>query len=419
MARQDAEFPVREEYPLAPEEFPQPRPETEYRVPDGAAEYPPPPGTDYANPAEEAEFSPPGSGKEGSSAPPGNKRRLKRLLYAAASFVMLVLMFADRGALPEVPTVLTPPKDAPVYTPGSDISVPGATPAPSGEPTPAPQAVPSPVPSADPEPTKEPEPAKEPEPSPEPAIETDFFYFSHEHHARVRLRNTDAVRSVSVSVRETTLDKNVYEHEFSEKEIKEGSFELPMLSTGDIYMENMDAFDSVGGWPEFEMSVTARYDGGPGKGEESITVTKAADFEMGIGLNYMRSDYTWSGVIPPDSFYIAPWEETEDIRFVINDPDAVTDPLTFSVDLSCNGRHAAQEEYEVVVETNEYDLVDSETGERTPHIGRTKELLLRRPDWMPEEGVLHVRIVQLLASTGEKWVREFDYEYPQHYDWED
>ena len=90
---------------------------------------------------------------------------------SASMLIMLVLMFADRGALPEVPTVLTPPKDAPVYTPGSDISVPGATPAPSGEPTPAPQAVPSPVPSADPEPTKEPEPVQTAD-EPEPAAET-------------------------------------------------------------------------------------------------------------------------------------------------------------------------------------------------------------------------------------------------------
>ena len=139
---------------------------------------------------------------------------------------------------------------------------------------------------------------------------------------------------------------------------------------------------------------------------------------MGIGLNYMRPDYNWSEYVPPDSFYVSPWEETEEINYVINDPDAVNDPLTFSVDISCNGRHAAPEEYETVVEKNEYTLVDREAGTETPMVSYTKELVLRRPDWMPEEGTIHVHIVQFLASTGEKWVRDYDYEYPVRYDWE-
>ena len=53
----------------------------------------------------------------------------------------------------------------------------------------------------------------------------------------------------------------------------------------------------------------------------------------------------------------------------------------------------------------------------SPHVGYTKELVLRRPDWMPEEGTLHVHIVQYLVSTGKQWVRDYDLEYPQRYDW--
>ena len=203
----------------------------------------------------------------------------------------------------------------------------------------------------------------------------------------------------------------------TDAEIAAGGFELPMLSTGDLYMENMDAYDALKAWPAFEMTVTARYENESGDGEDILTLTREADFEMGIALSYMRPDYTWSETIPPDSFYVQPWEESDEIRYVINDPDAVTDPLTFSVDLSWNGRHAQAEEYEEVLEKNEYTIVDSEGGE-TPHVGYTRQLVLRRPDWMPEEGTLHVRIIQRLASTGELWVRDYDYEYPVRYDWE-
>ena len=42
--------------------------------------------------------------------------------------------------------------------------------------------------------------------------------------------------------------------------------------------------------------------------------------------------------------------------------------------------------------------------------------MLRRPDWMPEEGTIHVTIRQYLASTGELWVRDVDFSYPPRYD---
>ena len=60
MARREDEFPVREEHPLVPDEFPQPLPETEFRLPDSRAEDSAPPGTDYRNPDPDKEFTPPG-----------------------------------------------------------------------------------------------------------------------------------------------------------------------------------------------------------------------------------------------------------------------------------------------------------------------------------------------------------------------
>lgn len=387
MEKKDVEFPAREDYPLAPEEFPQPLPETEFRQPDGAAEDSAPPGGDYTNPDEKAEFSPPGSGGEEVVAPSGRKRRLRRLLYGAAALMLLGLLFGQRGeALLPGAAVVTP--EAPVLTPGQD----------------------APAPTPTPEPTEDPR-------GREPLIETDFFCFSHEHHARIRVSNTDALHSVCVEVREKLLDKPVYEHYLSEEEISAGGFELPVLSTGDLYMENIEDYEAINGWPEFEMTVTAWIGNEAGDGEDTLTLTREPDYEMGVSLSYLTPDDTWHEVIPPDSFYVVPYEDTAEIRYVINDPDAVTDPLTFSVDLSWNGRHVQAEEFTESTQKNEYTLIDRETGTETPTVSYIKYLVLRRPDWMPEEGTLHVCIVQRLASTGEKWVREYDFEYSQSYGW--
>ena len=394
MTRREDEFPVRQEHIPVPDEFPQPLPETEFRLPDSRAEDSAPPGTDYQNPDPDREFTPPGRGGGETAAPSSRKRRIRRLLYGAAALVLLGLLFSK---------------------PGETVPAPVVTAAPSASQAPVPE--PSIEPTPELAPTSAPEPAPEPL-GKEPVIDVDFFYFSHEHHTFVRLSNTDALHSVRVTVREKTLDKQVYEHYLDEDEIASGLFEAPMLSTGDFYMDNREALDAVNAWPKFELTLDAWYENEAGDGEDTLTLTREPDFEMGIGLSYMRPESNWSEYIPPDSFYVVPWEEIEEINYVINDPDAVNDPLTFSVDLSWKGRHAAPEEYEVVTEKNEYTLVDREAGTETPMVSYTKELVLRRPDWMPEEGTIHVHIVQLLASTGEKWVRDYDYDYPVRYDWE-
>lgn len=395
MANREKEFPVPGEHLPVPEEFPQPLPQTEFRLPDARAEDSAPPGTDFRNPDEAMEFHPPGSdrGEEGPSSL--RKRRLRKLLYGVAALVMLGLLYGTGRTVPSETAVTSPA--GPAQGSVSDLS---QTPYTSSSDIPLPTAVPTPEPLGK-----------------KPVIDVDFFFFSHEHYALVHMSNTDALHSVRVRVVEKELEKTVYEHYLEESEIASGLFEMPMLSTGDYYMENMAALDAANAWPAFELTLDAWYENEAGDGEDSLTITLEPEFELGFGVSYMRPDQTWSEAVPPDSFYVVPWEEIEDIRYVINDPASVTDPMTVSVDLSFNGRHAAPEEYEEVVEVDEYNLVDS-SGVSSPHVGYTKELVLRRPDWMPEEGTLHVHIVQYLASTGKQWVRDYDIEYPQRYDWE-
>ena len=344
-------------------------------------EFPPlPEEQEFHPPRAEAEFSPPGS--TAGTLPP--RRRRRRWLYLAAAALLSVTLYAHR--VPTPPAVEATP-----------------APVPTVEPTPTPVPTPTPTPTPEPTPTPTPEPV-----SRVPELTVNFFCFSHEHHGRVVLRNTEALHSAQILVREKTLDLTVYEHFLDEREIAEGVFELPTLSTGDVFMEHMEEYDERGAWPEFELTVNLWYEGENG-GEEQLTQTVDADFELGFGLSYW--DYDWDEQRPQDSFIVIPYEEIEGIRYVINDPDAVTDPLTVSVDISFGSRHAAPEEYEAILYRDAYDLYDPETGEYVPTVSYTNQLLLRRPDWMPEHGTVKFMLTQYLASTGELWTTEREVEY--------
>ncbi len=369
-------------------------------------DYSPPPAETAALPPEIAppgpEFTPTGVPKPEPEKP--KRRKLRFLLYAAAALVYLGLLFRPGGEGAAAPSALPEP-------------VPSAAPVSAAEPEPEPTPGASLAPAATAEPTPTPlptAPAESAEPaepvSQLPRITTVFFSFSHEHHGRLYLSQTEALRSVEVSVRDKTLDLTAFDYSLSEEEIASGFYELPMLSTGDLYLEHMAEYEAKNAWPEFEMIVNARVEAGDGSGEESLTLTAEPAFELGFGVSYWPYDFDEQR--PADSFLIIPWEETDEIRYVVNDPDAVTDPLTVSVDISCGGRHAAPEEYETVLYRDEYNLFDPDSGEYVPTVSFTKQLLLRRPDWMPEQGTIHVVIVQLLATTGERWEREFDLNYP-------
>ena len=398
MDRKDYETPAPEELLSPPEEYGAPAEEAEYRPPDPGAEHSPPPGEDYPQPEPEQEHTPPGQRAESAPERPRRKRRLRRLLFSAAAVVLTGLMFSGSTTAPPSPVV------RPVETPPAVT----AAPAPAPEETAALPETPVPTP----------EPAPESTPlGKKPVIQVAFFHFSHEHHGQIDLSNTGALHSVRITVRDKTLDQPFYEYYLSEEEIGSGSFELPMLSTSTAYMNNMDAYEANGGWPEFEMTVDAWYENETGDGEDRLTIIRDPDDELGFGFNYMRPTATWSEDIPPDSFYVTPWEETDQLRYVVNDPDAVKDPLAVSVDVSYKGQHVPADAFEAVMRKDEYTIVYAD-GSEEPHVGYTSVLVLRRPDWIPEEGTVHVVIVQYLASTGQQWVWEIDLDYPIHYDWE-
>ena len=71
--------------------------------------------------------------------------------------------------------------------------------------------------------------------------------------------------------------------------------------------------------------VNAWYENETGDGEDMLTLTAEPNFELGVGLSYISPSWDWYDT--PDSFVITPWEESEEVRYVIDDPSAVKDPL--------------------------------------------------------------------------------------------
>lgn len=317
------------------------------------------------------------------------KRRLLRLAVSAALLGLIVLAPKHSPFAP-VPSPVPPAASA-----ASAV----ATPVPVSEPTAAPTPTPTEIPASTEEPV-----------ATEPVILPIFYNFSHDHRGRIQMENTDRLHSVLVTVRETVLDLPVFEHYLDESEIAAGLYELPALSTGDVYMENMDAFDEKNAWPEFEMKVAYWYENETGDGEESEELVLEPTYEMGYGATYWKPGFTWDEQLPPDSILIRPFDDVDNIRYTFHSTDSVKDPTTVYVSVEYDGRKLDPETFQTILKKDEYTLVDRESGTETPVVAYQSTLVIPRPDWVPEGGTVHITIGQMLSVTGELSMKEFDLE---------
>lgn len=345
-----------------------------------------PVSAEFCSPADEY---PPVPAPEQAAEDRTKKRRLLRLAVSAALLGLIVLA-------PKHPAFV--PAPAPV-TPIPSAVPSAATPAPVVEPT----AEATPVPTETPAPTEEPASA-------EPLVQPIFYNFSHDHRGQIRMENADRLRGVQVTVRETVLDLPVFEHELDESEIAAGFYELPALSTGDVYMDNMAAYEEKNAWPEFEMKVTYRYENAAGDGEESKELVLEPAYEMGFGASYWKPDYTWDEQLPPDSIVIRPFDDVDNIRYIFYSPNSVKDPITVYVSVEYDGRKLDPETFQSILKKDEYTMIDSASGTETPVVAYQSTLVIPRPDWVPEGGTVHITIAQMLSVTGELYTKEFDLE---------
>jgi hypothetical protein len=349
-----------------PEEFPLPAPE----LTPPPEEFPP-----VGEPAEE----------DGAS----RRHRRKKLFYGAAA-AALVLLLAP-GNLSSVPQPDPGETVAPV--PGIEAT---AEPGPGAEPTPEPGAETTPEPA--------PEPAPEPTAEPEPGCEILYYCFSSANYAKLRFTVPEAFESVELELWEPELDLQAAAYELGPEEIAKGELDLSLADAGDLYMEHMAEYQEKDTWPEvLELRVTLHYEGKDGPVTETRSLWPAP--EQGWGLRYFPKDMEPSDYVFPGCFRFTTYESFTPIALALDDPEAVA-PDVISVRFTIDGR-------EIDPDTVTYSAWEEENAYFGPGTFYYARFVFPRPDWAPEEGVLHVTVTEYLVNFGEIIVIERDYPYSE------
>ena len=156
--------------------------------------------------------------------PQKSSSRLMRIMLLLASAGLAVLGILFHASSPD--RIQEPSAEA-VSVSSSPVITDAPTPVPLS-PTPSFTAVVSATPQATPQISTA--------PAEKPAMDILFFVFSAEYHIHLQLHDTEELVSAEVSVRDETLDLDIFSHELSSEELASGSyvaepFWSPMCST--------------------------------------------------------------------------------------------------------------------------------------------------------------------------------------------
>ena len=342
-----------------------------------------PPAEEFPSPAPEA-FPPPEEFEARSAAEESSAKRRKRLLALAAAALLLLT--------------------GPLARRGQQAAIPGGPEGPGGE-TPAVSAAPEPTAAPTPEPTPEPSPSPEPTPEPDPACEILFYNFSSTSYARLLFTRPEAFRSVELELREPILDLPAASFSFGPEDLAEGVLELPGVEVGELYWEHREEYEARNSFPEeLNMHAVLVYekDGQPVTEERDLLSSP----EQGWSLRYWPSSTEESDWAFPGCFVFSTYESYTPLTLVLDRPEEVR-AGTISVSFSLDGRAI------------EADLVRCETWREAYTIGGMAvsdpfyfaRLVLPRPDWAPESGILHVEVTQYLEGYRQILVIQRDLAY--------
>lgn len=363
-------------------------PEDEFHAPDN--------GRETVNPAPEMEFSTPDVSQEfdqTSGVTEETKKesafkrlnKIRRLVYGAAAIALGFVMLTpnESGKTEDVPSVTQAVAKA------DDEARPSASPAAAA---PASEAPVTPAPTPVPTDTPVPEPVWK-----KPDAKAVFFSFSSEYHAWVLLSNPESVRSVTVELFERNLDELMesYSWEEGDPAIQSGILKIPAFDVAEFYFSHMDYYMNNNLEPEPEMEVAVLYQSQDSGQEESIHLSAEPAPEEGLYARYWGTGSFARENGYPDSFEVGTYDKSEDWRFVIDRPDLVTEPGIFSVRAEYGGRKVTEAECSTETKAPDPDLVALGL-ESEPNV----ILVIKRPDWMPEQGTLTLRITQYLAHYG-------------------
>jgi len=246
-----------------------------------------------------------------------------------------------------------------------------------------------------------------------PSLEAHYIGFSSEKRGKLDLHDTQNVTGVTAEIWEPILELPVAVYELTQEEIEAGEFELPPIQAGGLYFEHAQEYDAAKAWPEnLELRVTVRYDSPDG--EKTLTYRKLDEPEQGWAFRYWPEDEEPSEWSYPGYFRFSTYESMTPISLVIDDPEAVMAgrrKVVLSVSLSIDGRAVKPEECELVEEREEDPLAAYYGEDEEVPVFYYARLFLKRPNWAPKSGTVHLTVVQKLFSDGSIWTTELDYDY--------
>lgn len=340
-----------------------------------------PPAEEFPDPAPEQAVPPPEFPVSGGPEAPAPGRRRRRLLYLLAAGALLLLL---GGRL--LPAAL-----------------PAAAPVPAAQPSPPVSPVPTPMPTPEPEP----EPTPEPTPEPEPACQILFYAFSSSHHTHLLFTRPEAFRSVTLELWEPVLDIPVETYRFGPDELSGEELILPEFDAGSLYFEHLEEYRALDAFPELlRMHAVLVYE------QDGQIHTEERDLfpspEQGWAMRYWpvsteKSDYAF-----PGCFVFSTYESETPVTLVLDEPDAVK-PGTLSVSFSIDGRAVDPAAVEYQSWKEAYTIADIPVSE--PFF--FTRFVFPKPDWAPEEGTLHLTVVQYLEGYGRVLVLERDCPYSE------
>lgn len=216
-----------------------------------------------------------------------------------------------------------------------------------------------------------------------------------------------------MEIREPILGLTVMEHELTAEEIGTGEYTIAPVESGDLYMAHMQEYDAAGTFPEhLVLRVTVRYD--TAGGEETLEYTAEDAPELGWNMQYWADDEPASEWSYPGTFRFSSYESTVPVSLVVGSPEqaqTTAERVVLSVTLSINGREILPEECEIREEEEVDPLAEFLPAGEEPVRYYYGRLYLKRPEWAPEHGILHMKVVQQLAGDGTLWTTEKDVEY--------
>ncbi len=247
----------------------------------------------------------------------------------------------------------------------------------------------------------------------EPSADIHFIGFSSRKVGKIALNGVADITGVSVKITEPILGLTVAEYELTEEEIASGEFSLPALDSGDLYMANMARYDKANAFPEeLQLDVAVRYNSE--EGEKLLEYSTVDSPEQGWGMMYWpdsekKTDWSWPGY-----FRFSTYESLYPLTLVLDEPEKVQsrpENIVLSVSLSIDGRKILPEECEIVSEAEEDPFAAYYGSDEPVPTFYYSRIFLKRPDWAPEHGTVHMSVTQQLFADDSIWTTEEDFSY--------